>query len=163
MWTEVCKNCWNLFRFWWHQVFSITSLSVFWCVLWTCLYSLDIGFCNIGWGDLPLKCNFSCYVFASSSLSLPKVVMKYLFEYFWKPIILFSNFCVNCLLRFHFVYCNNCVLKDFNGARWCTWSTWLLVQLRVPERCFRPAKTKKTWTFWDAYMSLTRCSNIVQT
>ena len=34
--------------------------------------------------------------------------------------------------------------------------------LRVPEMCFWPAKsTKKPWTFWDAYMSLTWCSNMV--
>ena len=26
LWNETCKNCWNFFPFWWHQVFSITSV-----------------------------------------------------------------------------------------------------------------------------------------
>ena len=40
-----------------------------------------------------------------------EVVMK-IFDYFWKSNSLFSKFCVNCLLMFYFVYCNNCALKD---------------------------------------------------
>ena len=51
------------------------------------------------------------YLFLFSILALPKVVMKDLFLYFWKPISPFSKLCINCLLRFHFVYCNICVLK----------------------------------------------------
>ena len=36
--------------------------------------------------------------------------------------------------------------------------------LRVPELCFWPAKTRKNpWTFRDAYISLTWCSNMAQT
>ena len=49
-------------------------------------------------------------------------------------------FCVNCLLRFYFVYCNNCVLNDVNGACSCSCS---LVALRVFDLCFWPAKTRK--------------------
>ena len=76
-----------------------------------------------------MQCNFTFYLFPSCSIAVPKVVMKYLFDYFSKPISPFSKFCVNCLLRFYFIYCNNCVLN----------------------------------AFWDAYLSLTWCSNIVQT
>ena len=57
---------------------------------------------------------------------------------------LFPKFCVNCLLIFYFVYCNNCALKDANGACSCTCS---LVALRVPEMCFWPAKTRKSLNF----------------
>ena len=67
-------------------------------------------------------------------------VVVELFDYFWKPNSLFSKFCVNCLFKYYFVYCNKCVLKDFNGACYCTCS---LVALRVPEMCFWPAKTGK--------------------
>ena len=56
----------------------------------------------------------------------------------------FSTFCINCLLRFHFVYCNNGALKNVNGASYCTCS---LVALRVPENCFWAAKTRKTLEF----------------
>ena len=45
---------------------------------------------------------------------------------------------------FYFVYCNNCALKDVNGACYCTCS---LVALRVPELCFWPAKTRKSLNF----------------
>ena len=58
-----------------------------------------------------MHCNFTFYVFVSSSLFFLEVVMK-IFDYFWKSNSLFSKFCVNCLLMFYFVYCNNCALKD---------------------------------------------------
>ena len=58
-----------------------------------------------------MQCNFTLYVFVSSSLFFREVVMK-IFDYFWKSNSLFSKFCVNCLLMFYFVYCNNCALKD---------------------------------------------------
>ena len=46
-----------------------------------------------------------------------------IFDYFSKSKSLFSKFCVNCLLMFYLVDCNNCALKDVNGpvnapARW---------------------------------------------
>ena len=41
---------------------------------------------------------------------------------------------------FYLVYCNNCALKDVNGACYCTCS---LVALRVPEMCFWSAKSRK--------------------
>ena len=59
---------------------------------------------------------FNFYLFTSSSLALAEVVMKYLFDYFWKQTSPFSKFCVNCLLRFYFIYCNNCFLSDVIGA-----------------------------------------------
>ena len=68
--------------------------------------------------------------------------MSYDFDYFWKPINHFSKFCVNCLLRFHFVYCKNCILNDVNGACYCTCS---LVTLRVPEMCFWFAEKRKNF------------------
>ena len=67
--------------------------------------------------------------------------MENVFVCFWKPNSLFSKFCVNCLLIFHFLYCIHCVLNDVNGACWCTCS---LVALGVPEMCFWPAKTRKS-------------------
>ena len=76
-----------------------------------------------------------------------EVVVK-IFDYFWKPNSLFSKFCVNCLLIVYFVYCNSCALKDVNGACWCTWS---LVALRVPEMCFRPAKTRKNLELFEKH------------
>ena len=59
--------------------------------------------------------NFTFYVFVSSSLFFLEVVVK-IFDYFWKSNSLFSKFCANCLLMFYFVDCNNCALKDVNGA-----------------------------------------------
>ena len=53
--------------------------------------------------------------FLSSSLFFLEVVVK-LFDYFWKPNILFSKFCVNCLLMYYLVYCINSALKDVGGA-----------------------------------------------
>ena len=55
------------------------------------------------------------YLFVSSSFFILEVLVK-LFDYFSKPNGLFSKFSVNCLLMFYFVYCNNCALKDVNGA-----------------------------------------------
>ena len=67
------------------------------------------------------------------------------------PSSLFSKFCVNCLLMFYFVYCNNCVLNAVNGTCWCTCS---LVALPVPHTCFCPAKTRKTLYFFEMYTCL---------
>ena len=55
----------------------------------------------------------------SSSLFFLEVVEK-LFDFFWKPYSLFSKFCVNCLLMFYFVYCNDCALRDVNGDCYVT-------------------------------------------
>ena len=65
-----------------------------------------------------MQCNFIFKHFVSSSLFFFEVVVK-IFDYFGKPNSPFSKFCVNCLLRFYFVYCNNCVFNDVNrAARW---------------------------------------------
>ena len=90
-----------------------------------------------------MQCNFTFKRFVSSSLFFLELVVK-LFDYFWKPNSPFSKFCVNCLLMFFFVYCNNCVLNDFNGACWCTCSS---VALCVPHMCFWPANTRKKLYF----------------
>ena len=71
---------------------------------------------NIDWQALALQCNYTFYLFASSSQALPKIVKKYFVDYFWKPISPFSKFCAKSLLRFYFVYCSNCVLNDVNGT-----------------------------------------------
>ena len=90
-----------------------------------------------------MQCNFTLCLFLSSSLFFSEVVIN-VFDYFWKPNSLFYKFCVNCLLMFYFVYCNNCALKDVKGACWCICS---LVALCVPEICFWPAKTRKSLNF----------------
>ena len=66
----------------------------------------------------------------------------------WKPKGLFSKFCVNCLLIFYFVYCNNCALKDVKWACYCTCS---LVALCVPKMCFWPAKTRKNVELFEMH------------
>ena len=94
-------------------------------------------------------------------LALPKVVRKNLFHYFWKPRSPFSMFCVNCLLRFYFVYCVGFVLNDVNADGWHTCS---LVALNVPENWFWPAKTRKNWNFLRCIpvfdLVLKNCSDI---
>ena len=89
---------------------------------------------------------YSC-LFVSSTLLFLEVVVK-LFDYFWKSNSLFSKFCVNCLLMYYFVYCNNCALKDANGACQCTCS---LVALRLPEMWFWLAKTRKNLEFFEMH------------
>ena len=84
------------------------------------------------------------------SLFFLEVVVKP-FDYCWKPNSLFPKFSVNCLLIFYFVYCNNCALKDVNGAFYCACS---LVALRVPERCFWPVKTRKNPEFFEMHTCL---------
>ena len=91
-----------------------------------------------------MQCNFNFYFFASSRLALPQVVMKKLFDYFWKSISPFSNFCVNSLLSLHFLFWKNCVLNGVNG--FCN-RTCLLVAVRVREMCFMPAKSRKKLNF----------------
>ena len=59
-----------------------------------------------------------------------------------------SNFCENFDIssgeQLYFVYCNNCVLNDFDGTCYCT---GLVVALRKPEICFWPAKTRRNLNF----------------
>ena len=54
VWTEICKNCWKLFPFWWHQFISITSFrdTLFCClnVLVLFMYcTFYVGLCKIDW------------------------------------------------------------------------------------------------------------------
>ena len=91
------------------QFFQCLVWGVFWCVLQQCLYFWAIGFCNIDWWALGMQCNSTFYLFVTSSLFFLDVVIK-IFDYFWKSNSLFSKFCVDCLLMFYFVYCNNCAL-----------------------------------------------------
>ena len=97
-----------------------------------------------------MQCSLTFYIFVPSRLFFLEVVVK-LFDDFWNPSSLFSKLCVNCLLVFYFVYCNNCALKDVIGACYCTCS---LVALCVPELCFWPAKTRKTLNFL-------RCTHVI--
>ena len=63
-----------------------------------------------------MQYNFS---FCISKSSIPCVfleVMGKIFNYFWKPMSPFYISCINCLLRFHFVYCNNGALKTVIGV-----------------------------------------------
>ena len=97
-----------------------------------------------------MQCNLSFFVFVSFSLFFLELVVK-LFDDFWKPNSLFSKFCVNCLLMFYFVYCNNFALKDVNGDCWCSCS---LVALCVPEMCFWPAKIGKNLELFEMHTRL---------
>ena len=97
-----------------------------------------------------MQCNFTFYLFVSFSLFFLQIVLK-LFDYFWKPNRLFSKFCVICLLMYYFVCCNNCALKDVNGACYCTCS---LVPLCVSEMCFWPAKAGKKFELFEMHTCL---------
>ena len=97
-----------------------------------------------------MQCNFTFYLFVTSSLFFLDVVIK-IFDYFWKSNNLFSKFCVNCLLMFYFVYCTNCALKDVNGtlnepARW-----WHCACLKCVSGLRRLEKT----------LSFLRCINVI--
>ena len=97
-----------------------------------------------------MQCIFTFDPFVHFSFFFLELVVK-LFEYFWESFSLFSKFCVNCFLRFYFVYCNNCASKNVNGACYCICS---LVDLRVPEMCFwLPAKTKKNLELFEMQTS----------
>ena len=91
---------------------------------------------------------FTFCLFVASLLWVSLEVRVKLSDYFWKPNSRFSKFCVNCLLRFYFVYCNNCGLNDIKGPCWCDCS---LVTLRVPVICLWPAKTRKTLELFDIH------------
>ena len=94
-----------------------------------------------------MQCNLTVSIFVSSSLFFLEVVVN-VFDYFWKPNNLISNFCVNHLLMFYFVCCNNCALKDSNGACWYTCS---LATLRVPEMRYWPAKNRKNLELFEMH------------
>ena len=113
---------------------------VFWSVLLKCLLLLVKGFCIIDYQALAMQCIFTLCLCVSFILCVFLEVLVKLFDYFWKPFSPFSKFSVNCLLRFHFVYFNNCAFKDVDRAGWCNCS---LAALRVPEMCCWPAKTRK--------------------
>ena len=68
-----------------------------------------------------------------------EVVVKN-FDNFWEPGSPFSKLTVNCLLMFYFLHCNNCDLKNVNGACFHTCS---VIDLSIPKMCFWPAKTRK--------------------
>ena len=89
--TEICKKCSIVNRFWWHQIFGCLVWRVFWSVLHKRFYFFAVGFCNIDWLVLALQCNLTFYLFVSSSLLYLEVVVN-VFDYFWKPNMLFSSF-----------------------------------------------------------------------
>ena len=91
------------------------------------------------------------HLFVPSILCVFLEVLLKLFDYFWKPNSPFSKLCVNCLLRFHFVYCNNWVLNHVWGACWCICS---LVALHVPNMYFWPAETRKKLEVFEMHTCL---------
>ena len=104
-----------LFFFWRHPIFSMFSLrGILVCSL-KMLVFLAIWFCDIDWEALGKQCNFTLCLFLSSIFFFLELVVT-VFDYFWKPISLFSKLSVNCLLMLYFVYCTNCFLNDINGA-----------------------------------------------
>ena len=117
---HICMD-WNLQELLICEPFLTTSFfrcfvwGVFLSVLWNCLYFFAVGFCNIDWLVLAMQCNFTFYLFVSSSPLYLEVVVN-VFDYFWKPNSLLTKFCVNCLLMCYSVYCINSALKDVNGA-----------------------------------------------
>ena len=145
--TEICKRCSIVILFWRHQIFSVFSLrGILVCSLKMFL-TFSHRFLYYGLISFRKAMQLSFQSFSSSSLFFLEVVVNVV-DYFWKPNSLFSKFCVNCLLMFYFVYCNNCVLNDVNGARWCTCS---LVALRMPEMCLWPAKTRKNLELFEMH------------
>ena len=108
--------------------FQSFALTVFWCstsktvriVFWLTLMGPVISracLCPSGcMKSVSLQCIYTFCLFAFSSLAVPDGALIYPFDYFCKSISPFLKICVNCLLRFYFVYCNNCVLNDVNGV-----------------------------------------------
>ena len=87
------------------------------------------------WNDLQI---YSIFLWLTTFFFL-EVVIK-VFDNFWEPDSLISKLIVNCLLMFHFVYCNICDLKNINGACFYTCS---VLALSIPKMYFWPAKTRK--------------------
>ena len=76
--------------------------------------------------------------------------------YWWNSLITsenqkfrFPSFLLT-LLMLYIVYCNNCALKDVNGACWCTCSREALC---VPEMCLWPAKTRENLELFEKHTS----------
>ena len=61
----------------------------------TGLFNLATRFCNIDWCAPSIRCTCTPYMWSSSSLVFPLVMMKYLYEYFWNTVSPFSIF--SCL------------------------------------------------------------------
>ena len=142
-WTEKCKKCSSVFLFGQHQIFSMFSLrGILVCSLkLLLLFSRRVLYYRLITFKNAMQLYFLSFVL--SSLFFLEVVVK-IFDYFWKSNSLVFKFCVNCLLMFYFVYCNNCALKNGNGSCWCNCS---LVALRVPEMFFWLAKSWNSLNF----------------
>ena len=114
-WTEIFKKCSIVFPFWRHQIFSMFSLR---CIL-VCSLKILVLFSHrvLYYWLLSFRKAIKLYFLSFSVFQsfFFEVVAK-LFDYFWKPNSLFSENCVNCLLMFYFVYCNNRALKHVNGG-----------------------------------------------
>ena len=115
-----------------NNFFRLLVWGVFWSILQKFLYFLVVGFWNINWWALDMQCNFTSYAFAGSSLASTQVVIKSIFDFFWKPITPFSKIFLCYVLSFYFFRWINYASKDTNWA--CYWTCWLVASC-VPHLC----------------------------
>ena len=95
-----------------------------------------------------MQCNITFYFFESSSLALPKIVMKCVFDFFRKPISPVSKFCVNCLrasTSYTVIIVFWMMLMQLVNAtaRW-----WPCACLNCVSGLRR---LEETWFFWDFF------------
>ena len=99
--------------------------GVFWSVLEMCQCFLKIGFSNIDWWALSMPSNFFSYDCACFSSFFLQVMMKELFDYYWKLYSPFSSF--DPLLTVFWrstlfvgvvVFCRFSVEPEIATARW---------------------------------------------
>ena len=92
--------------------------------------------------------------------ALPKIEMKSLFDYFWKPIGPFLKFALSIFwdsTSYTVLFVFWVKLMEPNNALARFWPCMCLKSVSGVQRI------DKFWPFWDAYMSLPWCSNTVQT
>ena len=160
-WTEICKNCTNFFPFRRRQIFSIVSLrGILVCSLkmfvlfsrWILQYRL-ITYSNAmqRWflSFLRHPVHFDRNLWLSISL-IPSEIQLVRFQSFVVTV-----FWDSYSYTVEIVFWMKLMEPVDKPARWWPWSCLIFV--------YGLRRLHKTWSLWDAYISLTRCSKIVPT
>ena len=161
LWTDICTNCSNLFPFWRHQIFSIVSLRG----LLVCSLIMLVHFSRwILWYRLISYSNAMqrwfvsfCVCQSSSPESCDEVSLWLLLK---NQLVRFQSFVLTVFWDFNsytviFLFWMMLVEPVDKRACWWPWSCLIFV--------YGLRRLEKTWSFWDAYKSLTWCSKIVPT
>ena len=161
VWTKICKNSSDLFLFWRHQIFTIVSLR------------------GILVSSSKMLVLFSRWILQYRLISYSNAMQRWFLSFLRHPV----RFDRNLWLSISLITSENQLVRFQSFVLTVFWDSYsytveIVFWMKLVEPVDKPAcwwpwsclifvyglrRLDRTWSFWDAYKSLTWCSKIVPT